>query len=150
MTSSLDSFVMVTFRVAADTPPADATLNGQTFYFPPEYLPEIGSGPGSPGVIVATVLVGGVPTRREVKGYMQVTAGPTYEWLMTSGLSSTAIAQLDAITTWVDPAARAVYLDWARTMRRDWGAPPAGIRDALTALYNAAAANRDAQHAGGG
>jgi len=140
MTSPLGQFVMVTFRAAADTPAGQLPLDGQVFYFPPEYLSSVGSGPSSAGVIHA----GGA----DIKGYMNVTAGPIYEWVMTSGLSAAALTVLNGIPPppgWVDQTARQTYLTWGRTMRRDWGAPMQGISDALTALYNAAVANKIAQ-----
>lgn len=145
MTSPLSSFVMVTFQATPDTPTAALPLDGQTFYFPPEYLTSIGSGPTNPGSIQAG--------NQRVRGYLDSTVPTALKWVMTNELSAALMAQVDAIPGglgWVRPASRALYISQGRDLVRLYGVTPADTVTLFGALYNAARLNRDAQVAAGG
>lgn len=141
MSSPLSSFVTITFQATADTPPAALPLDGHVFYFPPEYVAGLGSGPTNPGVI------------QGVRGYLDNTDPANLKWVMTNELTATQRAQLDAIPGglgWVDQAARTTYINAGRALRRDYAVPGPDILTLLDTLYDAAAANRNAQIAAGG
>lgn len=146
MTSPLTDFVLITFRATADTPTAALPLDGQTFYFPPEYLASIGSGAANPGVITAG--------STKVRGYLDTTTTPgTRTWVMTNELPTAVVAQVDAIPGglgWVRPASRTLYINQGRDLVRLYGVPAADVVTLFGALYNAARLNRDAQVAAGG
>lgn len=145
MTSPLADFVSITFQSTADTPTAALPLNGLTFYFPPEYLIAIGSGPTSPGAINA----GG----QKVRGYLDATVPAALKWVMTGEFPAAVVAQVDAIPGglgWVRAASRTTYLTQGRDLVRLYGVPAADVVALFGALYNAARLNRDAQVAAGG
>lgn len=140
MTSALGDFVPITFQATADTPPAAQALNGLTFYFPPEYLTAIGSGPTSPGFINAG--------SQRIRGYLDASVPTATKWVMTGEFPAAVVAQLDAIPGpdgWTRPASRALYLNQGRDLVRLYGVPVADVVALFTALYNAARLNRDAQ-----
>jgi hypothetical protein len=145
MTSPLGDFVQITFQATADTPTGAQALDGLTFYFPPEYLTAIGSGPTSPGTINA----GG----QRIRGYLDSTVPTAPKWVMTGELPAALLAQVDAIpggSGWVRPASRTLYINQGRDLVRLYGVPPADVVALFAALYNAARLNRDAQIAAGG
>ncbi len=148
MSSPLASFVPIIFRaVAGETPTAALPLDGLTFYFPPEYLSAIGSGPGNPGEIVAG--------SQHVRGYLQVTTGPPIvrEWMMTNELPAAVRAQLDAIpggSGWVSTSARDNFVQQGRDLRKNFGLPAPDVVALFTSLYGSAVTNRNAQIAAGG
>lgn len=140
VTSSLADFVTITFVATADTPAAAQPLDGLTFYFPPEYLTEIGSGAGNPGVISA----GG----QRIRGWLDTTTPDAFKWVMTNELSAVLQAQVDAIPGvqgWIRPQSRTLYINQGRDLVRLYGVSAADVVALFAALYNAAALNRDAQ-----
>lgn len=145
MSSPLGDFVPITFQSTPDTPPAAQALNGLTFYFPPEYLTAIGSGPTSPGAINAG--------SQRVRGYLDSTVPAALKWVMTGEFPAAVVAQVDAIPGvdgWNRPASRTLYLNQGRDLVRLYGVPAAEVIALFGALYNAARLNRDAQIAAGG
>jgi len=145
MSSPLSEFVAITFTATTDTPAAALPLDGKTFYFPPEYLAAIGSGPGNPGVINAA--------GQKIRGWLDTTTPAALKWVMTSELSAALVAQIDAIpggSGWVRAASRTLYLGQGRDLVRLYSVPAADVVALLNALYDAASANRDAQLAAGG
>jgi hypothetical protein len=148
VSSPLNQFVPITFRaVAGETPAGALPLDGLTFYFPPEYLTAIGSGPGNPGQITAG--------SQTVRGYLQITTGPPLarEWMMTNELTAAVRAQIAAIPGglgWVNQPSLDTFVQLGRNVRRDYGAAAPDIVTLFGALYSAAVANRNAQIAAGG
>jgi hypothetical protein len=140
VTSPLGDFVAITFQSTPDTPAAALPLTGLTFYFPPEYLSAIGSGPTNPGVIKAA--------GQRIRGYLDATNPASLTWVMTNELSAALQAQVDAIPGeggWARPASRALYIGQGRDLVRIHGVPAADVVALFAALYTAAALNRDAQ-----
>lgn len=145
MTSPLSGFVMVTFQKTPDTPAAALPLDGQSFYFPPEYLTAIGSGPTSPGAINAAT--------QRVRGYLDASVPTALKWVMTGEFPAAVVAQVDAFPGpdgWTRPASRTLFLAQGRDLVRLYGVPAADVVALFGALYNAARLNRDAQIAAGG
>jgi hypothetical protein len=145
VTSPLGDFVQITFVATADTPVAAQALDGLTFYFPPEYLTALGSGPGNPGVINA----GG----QKIRGHLDVTVPTARKWVMTNEFPAAVQAQVDDIPGglgWVRPASRTLYMNQGRDLVRLYGVPVPDVIALFGALYNAARLNRDQQVAMGG
>lgn len=133
MTSPLTSFVDVTFVAIAETPTANLQYDGKMFWFPPEYLSAIGSGPTNPNYIMG------------VRGYMQTNATTgRREWVMTNLLDQAtrdAIRDIPGGLGWVNTNARQVYRDQARRMITSWNVPTADIVNIEKLLYDAAVLN---------
>lgn len=145
MSSPLGDFVMIRFQATADTPQAAQALHDQVFYFPPEYLTAIGSGAGNPGVITAA--------GQKIRGYLDSTNPTDRRWVMTNEMPPAAQAQVDAIPGglgWVRPASRTLYVNQGRALIAQYGVPVPDVIALWTALYRAAALNRDAQIEAGG
>ena len=139
MTSPLTSFVPITFTATPDTPAAYMQLNGLTFYFPPEYIPAIGSGPTNPGTIQAGP--------HAVKGYLEVVSPTVRRWHMTGDLPTAVMNQINDIpggSGWLVPASKQMYI-FRGTQLAELGVAIPDIIAAWNDLYDAAATNRDAQ-----
>lgn len=151
MTSPLSDFITLTFVDEGERDPqVPASLVGKTFLLPPEYLASLGSGPTNPGAIPYSPTI-------VVRGYLRTEPDGTHSWVMTGEITNAQRAALLGIPGglgWIDQSLTAgtplrIYYNVGRQLRQAGISGP-DILNALNALYDAAAANRNAQIAAGG
>lgn len=134
MTSPISAFVAVQLIAdpAGSTPPANMVYDQRVALLAPEYLSQIGSGPGDPGRI------------GEIDGYRQ-SGGPTgIQFVMTSGITSALVAAFLAIPGpkgWVSAPARGAYRSIALTLLNTYHVPGPDVITAQTTMYNNAVIN---------
>lgn len=160
MTAPLASFMWLELVAVSDTPPELVALGGRQLGLPPEYVTQLGSGPGNPGTLFP-----GSP--QPIRGYHQVGGTTGHQWVMTGALGQAALQVIDAIPVdqtlpgspgWMPVQAtlldgssasvRQVYVVTGRRLVTDYSLPLPDVRTVLNNLYVAARANRDAQRAG--
>lgn len=138
--SPVATWTGVQFIAGPDTPADQQSLSGKIAYVPPEYLTNVGSGPGNPGNL------GGV------RGYLQA-GGPTgKQWVMAGLITAAMSAAFEAIPAggWVDPAARQRFVDMGvALLSPPYNVPGPDVINLLRTLHNAAVANHTTRPPGG-